>query len=71
MPIVEIRVKGCLDEHWVEWFNGFNIAHMKAAETVFTGEVRDQSELYGLIAKLRDLGVSLVAVKISEGPENT
>jgi hypothetical protein len=29
-----------------------------------TGEVKDQSDLYGLIAKLRDLGITLLAVNI-------
>jgi hypothetical protein len=34
-----------------------------AAETVFTGEIRDQSQLYGLLDRVRDLGLELVSVQ--------
>jgi hypothetical protein len=34
-----------------------------AAETVFTGEIRDQSQLYGLLDRVRDLGLELVSVE--------
>jgi hypothetical protein len=71
MPYVEIRVKGCLDEHWSEWFNEFKFYHSEANETILKGEVQDQSALYGLIAKLRDLGLSLVVVNFIEGSNNT
>ncbi len=67
MQNVEIRIKGCLDEHWSEWFNEFEISHTEANETILKGKVQDQSDLYGLIAKLRDLGVSLIAVNILDG----
>lgn len=66
MPSVEIRIKGCLNEHWSEWFSELNISHTEANETVLEGEVQDQSALYGLIAKLRDLGLSLIEVNIIE-----
>jgi hypothetical protein len=59
---IEIRVKGCLDEHWSEWFNEFQIVHTETNETVLKGKVKDQPALYGLIGRLRDLGLSLVAV---------
>jgi hypothetical protein len=64
---IEIRVEGCLDEHWSEWFDGLTIEHSGEDETVLTGPVPDQSALYGLIAKLRDLGVSLRSLKCVEG----
>jgi hypothetical protein len=34
-----------------------------ATETVFTGEIHDQSQLYGLIDRVRDLGLELVSVQ--------
>ncbi len=67
MSIVEIRVKGCLDEHWSEWFDGFRVSYTEKKETILKGEAQDQTALYGLIAKLRDLGLSLVAVNLIEG----
>ncbi len=63
MLSVEIRVKGHIDEDWSEWFEGFVITHCEADETMLTGSVVDQTALYGTLAKLRDLGLSLVSVK--------
>jgi hypothetical protein len=34
-----------------------------ATETAFTGEIRDQSQLYGLLDRVRDLGLELVSVQ--------
>ena len=66
MQTVEIRVGEHIDEHWSEWFSGFKIVYTEANETILIGEVDDKSALYGLIAKLRDLGVSLIAVNFQE-----
>jgi hypothetical protein len=63
---VEIRVKGCIDEHWSEWFDGLTIAHSDQDETVLAGLVPDQPAVYGLIAKLRNLGLSLRSVSCVE-----
>ena len=62
MQKVEIRVKGQMDQHWTEWFKGFELESGEEDETVLRGEVQDQAALYGLIAKLRDLGLTLVSV---------
>jgi len=62
MQRVEIRVKSHLDENWTEWLEGFILTHFEQDETVLTGAVIDQAALYGLMAKLRDLDVRLIAV---------
>ena len=62
MRQVEIRIEGHLDESWAEWLEGFTFSHSEQGETVLTGSVKDQAALYGLIAKLRDLGVKLVSI---------
>ena len=62
MQKVEIRVKGGLDEHWSEWFQDFEVTPGEEGESILVGEVVDQAALYGLIAKLRDLGLTLIAV---------
>jgi hypothetical protein len=62
MLSVEIRVEGHIDEDWSEWFEGFVITHNEEYETVLMGTVADQTALYGMLAKLRDLGLSLVSV---------
>jgi hypothetical protein len=62
MQKVEIRVKGRMDENWSEWFQGFEIRASEEGETLIRGQAKDQAALYGLIAKLRDLGLALVSV---------
>jgi hypothetical protein len=71
MQLVEIRVKGHLDKDWETWMEGFSFTHTEQDETVMTGEFKDQAALYGLIAKLRDLGVGLLAVNIRNSENNT
>jgi hypothetical protein len=66
MQRVEIRVKGCIGERWSEWFDGLTITHTDQDETVLTGPILDQAALYGLLSKLRDLGLPLVAVNTFE-----
>ena len=62
----EIQVKGQIDEHWSDWFEGLTVTHTDQDETVLTGLVVDQSALYGLLAKLRDLGLPLLSVSTLE-----
>ncbi len=66
MQSVEIRVKGQIDERWSDWFAGLTITHTDQGETVLTGPVVDQAALYGLLSRLRDLGLPLVSVNPSE-----
>lgn len=63
---VEITIKGELDGHWSEWLSDLAISHTESAQTCLTGTVADQAELYGLLTKLRNLGLALVAVKSEE-----
>jgi hypothetical protein len=63
---VEIRIKGQIAEHWSAWFEDLQVAYTAAGETVLSGYVIDQASLYGLIAKLRDLGLSLISVNSEE-----
>ena len=69
MQQVEIRVQGQIDEHWSDWFDDLTITHTEEDETILTGEVVDQAALYGLLAKLRDLGLQLVSVNPTEEDE--
>ena len=66
MQNVEIRVKGRIDDHWSDWFEGLTITHTDQDETILSGTVVDQAALYGLVAKLRDLGLPLLSVTRTE-----
>jgi hypothetical protein len=71
MQHVEIRVKGQIDERWSEWFGGLTISHADPDETVLTGLVLDEAALYGIISRLRDLGLKLTSLSSEEIEENS
>ncbi len=60
--LYEIRIEGHLDDRWTAWFDGFTLARVDNGDTVLTGAVVDQAALYGLLRKVRDLGMPLVSV---------
>lgn len=68
MHQVEIWVEGHLDRQWLDWLGDFAIAYTEQNESILTGQVVDQSDLYGLIGKLRDLGVTLISVQYRKQP---
>ena len=59
----EIVVKGHLDMDWSGWFEGLTITHNDRGETLFSGPLRDQSAFFGLLSKVRDMGLFLISVK--------
>ncbi len=60
----EIRVAEHLAERWAKWFDGLEIVHDAASgETLFCGEIKDQSALFGVLGKVRDLGLTLISVR--------
>jgi hypothetical protein len=59
--IYEIRVGDALDERWVTYFAPFALA-IGGEETILTGPAHDQAELFGVLLKIRDLGLRLVSV---------
>ncbi len=58
-----IRVKGHLDQSWAEWLGEIEMAHQPDGSTMLTGSLPDQAALFGLLLKLRDLGVPLLGVR--------
>jgi len=60
--LTEIRVQGHLDERWCDWFMGLTITHEENGDTRLTGQIPDQSALYGHLRKVRDLGMPLHSV---------
>jgi hypothetical protein len=58
----QIRVRGALDPRWSAWFAGLAITHDADGDTLLAGPLADQAALYGVISRLRDLGLTLLAV---------
>ena len=58
----EIQIQGHFDSQWTDWFDGMSIILQEDGTTLLSGAVPDQPALYGLLRKVRDLGLTLVAV---------
>lgn len=65
----EIRIEGHLGEHWSTWFDGLALVRENDGTTTLHGVVADQAELHGLLAKVRNIGATLVSVTSVEAPE--
>ncbi len=60
--LYQIRIKGHLDEHWSNWLGGLTITHLENGETLLTGSLADQAALHGVLHKIQNLGIPLIAV---------
>ena len=60
--IYHVRIKGHLGRQWTEWFEGMTITPEENGDTLLTGPVIDKAALYGLLRKVRDLGMPLLSV---------
>ncbi len=60
--VYQIRIKGHLGHEWSDWFEGLAITLQDNGETLLTGPVVDQAALYGLLRKVRDVGMPLLSV---------
>ncbi len=66
MQRIEIRIKGQIGQRWSGWFEGLIISHPGLGETILTGLVPDEAALYGIISRLRDLGLQLISLSSEE-----
>lgn len=62
--VYEIRIRGHLDQRRFKAFEDLLIIHNTNGETIITGPIPDQAALYGLLNRLRDLGIPLLSVNI-------
>ena len=60
--VYQIRLKGHLGCQWTGWFEGLTITLEDNGDTLLAGPVVDQAALHGLLRKVRDLGMPLLAV---------
>jgi hypothetical protein len=69
IPLVyQIRIQGHLDETWINWFSPLAAVNDENGETTLTGAVRDQAELHGLLDRVFDLNLTLLAVNRITAP---
>ena len=58
----QVQVAGVLDEDWQYWLDSMEVT-IVGDKTFLTGEIADQAALYGLILKLRNLGLKLISIQ--------
>lgn len=63
---VRIRVGALLDGGWSTWFEGLAISPLASGETSLHGVVADQASLHGLLSRIRDLGIPLVGLEVTD-----
>ena len=59
----ELRVQGHFDESWSTWFCGMTLSRDADGTTTMRGVVNDQAALHGLLARVRDIGATLISVR--------
>jgi hypothetical protein len=62
MQQVEIRVRGHINQNWIDCFDKLTITYSQYGTSILNGAVRDQAELRGILCQLADLGFELVSV---------
>lgn len=65
----QFRLNRHLDESWSEWLNDMSIEQQPDGTTLITGQIADQAALFGLLSRVRDLGMPLLSVNILQ-PDN-
>jgi hypothetical protein len=69
MDIYEFQVKSHLDDRWSDWLGGLAVQRQEDGTTVLVGPLVDQAALYGVIIRIRDLGLSLLSVsRVTKSP---
>ena len=58
----QFKLAGELHPRLAAWFGDFALSHTPAGDTLLTGPVPDQAALHGVLARCRDLGLSLISV---------
>ena len=65
----QVRVTGHLDDRWSAWFGEFAISRHDDGTCTLTGPVADQAQLHGILARLRDIGATLVSLRAVDGDD--
>lgn len=62
----QITIASQLDPRWDSWFEGLTLTR-GAGQTVLSGPLPDQAALHGVLKKINNLGLTLVAVQREQG----
>ena len=69
--LYQIRVQGHLSDRWATWLDDLKIENQPNGEAMLSGPLADQAALHGVLGRIRDLGLTLIALnRIAETPNN-
>ncbi|HZT98217.1 MAG TPA: hypothetical protein VFA10_01075 [Ktedonobacteraceae bacterium] len=69
MYVYEIRLQGHLDQRWSAWFDGLAISYASDGSTLLRGPIIDEAALHGVLLKVRDLALPLLAMsRVTDNP---
>lgn len=68
MKYAEIKIKGMINTDWSDWFNGLQIRHI-TGDSLLQGAVADMAAVYGVIDKLKNLGMEIISVNVTDAEE--
>lgn len=63
MERYSIRIAGHLAPRWAKWLDGLDLRHETDGTTLLSGSLPDQSALFGVLTKIRDLNLVLLSVE--------
>ncbi len=69
----ELRINGRLGNSTLTWFEDMDVTVDESSspvQTIIQGPIRDEAALYGLISRIRDLGLTLLSVNRVEKEED-
>ena len=69
----EFRIKGRLDDRWLDWFEGMTLRHTTDDQTgrdvtAILASIPDQPALHGFLNKIRDLNLTLLSFRKLSSP---
>ncbi len=65
----EIVLQTRLGARSARWFEGFEQQGIPAGGVILRGFIEDQAALHGVLGRIRDLGISLVSVRLLDGDD--
>lgn len=62
----QIRIEGHMDEIRASGLAGLTLSLLPDGQTLISGKIKDQAELFGILIRIRDMGIPLISVNRSE-----
>lgn len=66
----EIRIEGHLDDAHSNEFGDLRVNRLPHGQTLISGRVQDQAALFGILLRIRDMGIPLISVSRKDEIEN-